>query len=494
MENIKKYIYFESIKDTHDNIIMNVGYFKLFINDTPLTFKEYIYLDYDNKRKVNIINYHDDLATKELYEEFLKATKGNGDTMRNSLDNFLKLCLNIEKIHKEADNSKYVLYPEYDTLSIPVIKALLKILGIRSIETEPRNSSTWIINAYPGNDVEKYTTVWSIKYHTIDYLREGITKIIYNTSKIDNFDNFYRVEYIVYLFDTWSKIVLGKDLPSRPNNPEHPKKNGKSPDHNKPEIKDLNIVSKALFELWKSKGNSNKTEEDFVNWLKGPQGPKGEPGTQGERGENGAVGPAGPKGDPGERGPKGNNGEKGEQGNPGPKGNDGAKGDTGPKGLDGKSAYELAKELNPSIGSLSEWITSLKGEKGIKGEQGIQGVPGPRGQQGEKGNTGERGPQGQAGPAGAKGENGTPGTPGANGKDAYEIWKELGNSGTKQNFIDSLKGQKGDTGPKGEKPSDTEIKNLIKPLLNEKIKVLSKSEFDALGTKDNNTIYFIKEN
>lgn len=42
---------------------------------------------------------------------------------------------------------------------------------------------------------------------------------------------------------------------------------------------------------------------------------------------------------------------------------------------------------------------------------------------------------------------------GSNGKSAYEIWLELGNEGTEEEFIASLKGPKGDTGsigPKGE--------------------------------------------
>lgn len=38
---------------------------------------------------------------------------------------------------------------------------------------------------------------------------------------------------------------------------------------------------------------------------------------------------------------------------------------------------------------------------------------------------------------------------GSNGKSAYEIWLELGNEGTEEEFIASLKGPKGDTGPKG---------------------------------------------
>lgn len=48
------------------------------------------------------------------------------------------------------------------------------------------------------------------------------------------------------------------------------------------------------------------------------------------------------------------------------------------------------------------------------------------------------------------GSNGT----GADGKSAYEIWLEQGNIGTKQDFIDSLKGEPGEPGPQGQSAYD----------------------------------------
>lgn len=42
-------------------------------------------------------------------------------------------------------------------------------------------------------------------------------------------------------------------------------------------------------------------------------------------------------------------------------------------------------------------------------------------------------------------------TPSKDGKSTYEIWLELGNSGTEQDFINSLKGEKGDKGDTGAK-------------------------------------------
>jgi hypothetical protein len=78
---------------------------------------------------------------------------------------------------------------------------------------------------------------------------------------------------------------------------------------------------------------------------------------------------------------------------------------------------------------------------GTDGTNGIDGAQGPQGEQGPAGPTGPTGPQGPQGVAGTEGADGT------NGLSAYETWLNLGNSGTEQNFIDSLTGPQGETGP-----------------------------------------------
>ena len=79
----------------------------------------------------------------------------------------------------------------------------------------------------------------------------------------------------------------------------------------------------SAYELWKSQeGNSDKTEDDFLNSLKGEKGDAGQQGPKGDKGEQGV---AGPKGDKGEQGVAGAKGDKGEQGVAGPKGDTGAK-------------------------------------------------------------------------------------------------------------------------------------------------------------------------
>lgn len=71
----------------------------------------------------------------------------------------------------------------------------------------------------------------------------------------------------------------------------------------------------------------------------------------------------------------------------------------------------------------------------VVGPKGDQGEPGPKGDKGDRGDTGERGP------AGKDGQNGHDGK---DGKSAYQIWLDLGNTGSEQDFINSLKPSESD--------------------------------------------------
>lgn len=52
----------------------------------------------------------------------------------------------------------------------------------------------------------------------------------------------------------------------------------------------------SAYELWKSQeGNSDKTEDDFLNSLKGEKGDKGEQGVAGAKGDKGEKGDTGAK-------------------------------------------------------------------------------------------------------------------------------------------------------------------------------------------------------
>lgn len=79
---------------------------------------------------------------------------------------------------------------------------------------------------------------------------------------------------------------------------------------------------KSAYEIAVANGFDG-TEQNWLDSLKGeqgPQGPKGETGLQGPQGETG------PKGETGAQGPKGETGEKGDTGVQGPKGDAGADG------------------------------------------------------------------------------------------------------------------------------------------------------------------------
>lgn len=150
-------------------------------------------------------------------------------------------------------------------------------------------------------------------------------------------------------------------------------------------------------------------------------------------------------------------------------------------GSGGKSAYELAVEKGYS-GTLEEWLLSLKGVQGNVGPQGEQGPAGPQGPQGEagtsitdisyssetptsttyimtfsdgssfafsipkgeKGDKGDTGATGEKGEKGDKGDTGAAGTDGTDGKSAYEVAVDEGYTGTKTQWLTSLKGEQGD--------------------------------------------------
>lgn len=160
------------------------------------------------------------------------------------------------------------------------------------------------------------------------------------------------------------------------------------------------------------------------------------------------------------RGPKGDKGDQGPQGVQGPQGNVGPQGIQGVPGkpFDIKKAYNSVADMNANFSSdLDEGdfcvIASNVEDKDnadlyvrqgakmklivdLSGATGIQGPAGPQGPQGVQGS------QGNVGPQGPKGDT---------GKSAYQVWLDAGHSGTETEFINSLKGAKGDTGSQGPK-------------------------------------------
>ncbi|PHR02365.1 MAG: hypothetical protein COB29_13985 [Sulfitobacter sp.] len=158
------------------------------------------------------------------------------------------------------------------------------------------------------------------------------------------------------------------------------------------------------------------------------QGPQGAPGQEGPQGE---------KGDPGDPGSVGETGLQGDPGDIGPAGNEGAIGPAGNSVLNGSVApsSQLGQEgdfyLNTQTHNIfgpkttDAWGTgtSIIGPQGLIGENGADSiVPGPPGNNGAEG---------------------------AEGQSAYDFWLSQGNAGTENDFIASLKGDKGETGTQG---------------------------------------------
>ena len=128
----------------------------------------------------------------------------------------------------------------------------------------------------------------------------------------------------------------------------------------------------------------------------GPQGPKGDiglTGPQGDIGLTGADGPQGPAGADGLQGPTGATGPQGDIGLTGPTGATGPQGDIGPTGPTGPTGN-----------------TGADGPQGPQGDIGLTGATGPQGDIGPTGPQGDVGPTGPTGPQGPKGDTGATGT------------------------------------------------------------------------------------
>lgn len=124
----------------------------------------------------------------------------------------------------------------------------------------------------------------------------------------------------------------------------------------------------------------------------------------------------------GRQGEKGNNGINGKDGDTpyiGENGNwwigDTDTGVSASNGADGKSAYQIAVD-NGFVGTVQEWLDSLRGKDGLNGKDGT---------------------------------NGTDGADGENGKSAYDVAVENGFIGSESQWLASLKGKDGIDGKDG---------------------------------------------
>lgn len=233
------------------------------------------------------------------------------------------------------------------------------------------------------------------------------------------------------------------------------------------------------------------------------RGPEGKPGTNGMPGQNGAPGQPGKDGAPGQPGQDGTPGKDGHDGAPGKDGKRGEKGDQGKTGPKGEDADLWKPQITPDgqylffenqKGEKTEKypIKGMKGDPGGEGPRGINGPAGPvftpsinsdgviswsnngkglsnpkpisiKGDKGDKGDDGvtfhpvikdgvlywhdDKGLASSISPVKISGKQGDRGDKGPQGLSAYEIWLKQGYRGTEQDFLDSLKGEKGTPAP-----------------------------------------------
>lgn len=98
----------------------------------------------------------------------------------------------------------------------------------------------------------------------------------------------------------------------------------------------------------------------------------------------------------------------------------------------------LSSTLNDITGTTLSTITIGQIKKEIA-EAGGTSVAGPKGDKGDPGPVGPAGRDGVDGKDGSQGPKGDQGEKGSDGKSAYQIWLDLGNTGSEQDFIESLK-------------------------------------------------------
>jgi hypothetical protein len=191
-------------------------------------------------------------------------------------------------------------------------------------------------------------------------------------------------------------------------------------------------------------GTAGATGPQGLTGAQGPQGLTGATGAQGLTGPQGPIGVAGTQGLTGAQGPQGLTGATGAQGLTGPQGPIGSTGSQGPQGLTGSAG---AQGLTGAQGP--QGLTGATGAQGLTGAQGPQGLTGATGAQGLTGAQGPQGLTGPQGPIGITGPQGLTGQNGSNGQSAYDIWLSLGNTGTIQDFLNSITGPQGQIGANG---------------------------------------------
>ena len=168
----------------------------------------------------------------------------------------------------------------------------------------------------------------------------------------------------------------------------------------------------------------------YTQGVQGIQGPKGNQGVQGIQGIIGSQGVDGAFAGQGIQGIQGVQSLQGIQG---------IQGDVGLQGTQGIQGVQSLQGIQGNFGVQGlQGIQGVQGTQGIQGEKGIQGETGIEGEIGNQGIQGAIGIQGETGADGINGAQGAQGIEGDDGKSAYQIWLDEGNTGTEEDFFDSL--------------------------------------------------------
>ena len=127
-----------------------------------------------------------------------------------------------------------------------------------------------------------------------------------------------------------------------------------------------------------------------------------------------------------------------------------------------------------------------QGPRGERGLQGIQGSPGATGPQGPKGDTGAQGPKGDQGIQGLKGDTGAQGPKGDIGPQG-PAGPGIASGGTAGQYLVKNSSTNYDTKWVDAPTTNVQSENI------KTIRKMTESQYNALTTKDPNTLYLIEE-
>lgn len=241
---------------------------------------------------------------------------------------------------------------------------------------------------------------------------------------------------------------------------------------------------KSAYETWKAQpGNTGKTEAEFIASLKGAAGTNGTDGTDGLSAyQQWEEIPA-------------NNGKTFNDFVDSLKGAAGQDGTDGTNGVDGKSAYEVAV-AGGFVGTEAAWLATLKGTNGQSAFALWQAQAGNAGKteaeflaslQGKSAYETWKAQAGNAGKTEADFIASLKGAKGEDGLSAYQVWINAGNSGTVQQYLDSLKGQNGTNGTNGKDGADGKGIDVLATLTPEEY-----ADVVAAGDAKPNDAYFVE--